>query len=120
MIGKRKYEVILDPKLCFDLWIETGSVYKVPYVLQERHGVFNKRTGKPVSQMGVWTGAWKYTLANLVESRKLVTDVWKANGELLSDSDWYTLVVNKAKYIYTEKKFKNFLETNSYLTPYLK
>jgi len=118
MIGMKMTKKILDPKVCFDLWIETGSVYKIPAILKERYGIYNDRTGNLVTPMGVWDAAWRYTLDNLVDSRQMVAQVWKANGEILLDKDWYPLVVQKAKYLYSPKKYQRFIDSHSYLTPY--
>lgn len=117
-IGMSRKKRTLDGKLCFDLWIETGSVAKVCNILLER-GIVNPISGKKVTPMGVWGSAWTYILENLVEARRGVESVWKANGELLTDKDWFTLVVGKARYIYGKKKFEKFMKQHSYLTPYL-
>ncbi|KKQ34907.1 MAG: hypothetical protein US52_C0042G0003 [candidate division WS6 bacterium GW2011_GWA2_37_6] len=116
MAGKRKF---LDGKLCFELWVQRSSLGKASNVLRDEFGIVNPSTGEKASTMGVWGAAWTYILNTLVEGRKGVESVWKANGELLTDLDWYTLVVTKARYIFGKKKFQKFIEKNSYLTPYL-
>lgn len=108
----------LDPKLCFELWMRTGSVYKTAIVLKNEYNKFNPATGKPYSHMGIWESANSYLLDNMVEARKAVEDVWKANGRLLSDADWYKIVIEKARYL-SPKKYKAFMEKHQYLTPYL-
>ena len=118
-IGLKTNKKILEPKLCFDLWIETGSTYKTCRVLRDRYGVINPATGKMVTAMGVWDAAWRYILENMVEGRKGVSDVWRANGEILEDRDWYPLVIRVAKYLYYQKKVAKWMEKHSYLTPYL-
>lgn len=119
MIGKKRTKAILDPKICFDMWIETGSVWKAPHRLKDEYGIFNKATGKLASPMGIWRAAWVYTLNNLPEARVKVAKVWEANGENLTDNDWYLLVIEKAKYIYSRRRFKKFIEEHLYLTPYV-
>lgn len=117
-IGMARKRKLVDGKLCFDTWIETGSVYKTAEILARTHGIVNPATGKPLSAMGIWQSAWTYALDHLPEGRKGVESVWRANGELLSDKDWYTLIISKARYIFGAKKFKKFMETNAYLKPY--
>lgn len=114
----RRTKAFLDPKTCFDLWIETSSVYKVAKVL-DNQGIVNPKSGRAPSHMAVWGSAWRYVLLNLADGRKQVEAVWKANGELLTDQMWYPMVISKAKYLYTPKKFKEFIDKHSYLTPYL-
>ena len=109
----------LDPKLCWKLIGHDGiSCYKAPIVLKNEYGQYNVRTGKPFSHQGVWESANSYLLDNMVEARKDTEDVWKANGRLLSDADWYKIVIEKARYL-SPKKYKAFMETHQYLTPYL-
>lgn len=120
MIGKKRFVQQIDKKLSFELWIETGSVYKAAKLLKERHGMFNTRTGKNFSQMAVWDGAWKYILENMLECRPKIADLWRANGELLTEKIWYELVCEKAKYVYSKKKYDEFIKTHLYLTPYQK
>ena len=120
MIGKKRLVKILDPKLCFDLWIETGSVYKVPALLHSRHGVFNVKLGQEVSHMGVWSAAWKYVLENLVECRPRIAETWRANGELLTDQKWYEMVCEKAKLVKSKNGYEQYIKDHLYLTPYQK
>lgn len=117
-IGMKHKKKFLDHKLCFDTWIECGSVYKTRYILRDRYGIVNPNTGKLLTAMGVWGAAWNYVLENLVEARKSVELAWRANGEILTDVDWYKLVIGKAKYLYPPKKYAEFIEKHKYLTPY--
>lgn len=118
-IGMTKKYRRLDPKLCFETWMETGSVYKSARALHDKYGIYNKDTGKPFSHQGVWESANSYLLNNMIEARKYVESVWKANGELLTDQDWYRIVLEKANHL-PRKKYEAFLEQHKYLTPYLK
>lgn len=119
MIGKKYIKGYLDPKLCFDLYVETGSIYKVVKILHNRN-IVNPKTGKAPTPMGVWQTAWRYILANMVEGRKGIESAWRANGELLTDKDWYKIVVEHARYAYRKtRKFDEFMEQHKYLTPYL-
>ena len=114
----RKNTRRLDPKLCYELWGRTGSVYKIPQVLKNEYGVFNQTTGKPYSHQGCFLALGNYILENLVEARPLFNQVWKANGRIATDQDWYKFVLDKARYL-TPKKFQEFMSIHSYLTPYL-
>ena len=118
MIGKKAPNRHLDPKLCFELWNQAGSVYKVPHILREKYGIFNPKTGKNYSQQGVFLAAGTYVTEHLVEAKEVVAQVWKANGQLLSDPEWYKMVLDKAKYL-SKKQYKIFIESHPYLTPYL-
>lgn len=108
----------LDPEQCFNLWIELGSVYKVPILLKEKYEIFNPRTGKPYTPMGVWNSAWNYVLNNLIEAKKKQEEVYRQNGEILQDRDWYSHVAKEAKYLYSPKRYQEFLNKHSYLIPY--
>jgi len=109
---------LLDPKLCFDLWIETGSVYKVPVVLKNKYGLYNEKTGQLFSPQGVWNAAGHYVIEHMAEARKSVEEVWKANGMLLNDKEWYRIVLERSNYL-SKSTFDKFIEKHSYLKPYL-
>lgn len=109
----------LDPKLCFELWMRTGSVYKVAEVLMNEYQQYNVKTGRKYSHMGIWQASNAWMLDNLPEARKMVEEVYRANGVLLTDQLWYTLVMEKAVHLHA-KRFKAFMEQHSYLKPYLK
>lgn len=108
----------LDSKLCFDTWVECGSILKTRKRLRDIHGITNPNTGKLVTAQGVWESAWTYAISNLEYSRKRVEMIWRAKGHLLSDEDWYKLVIPKAKYIYSPKKFLDFMDVHSYMKPF--
>jgi hypothetical protein len=117
--GMKNTKTVLDPKQCFDLWIETGSVYKARLVLKSKYGIVNPETGKLITAMGLWDAAWRYVLENMVEARKSVEQTWRANGQLLSDAEWYKIVTKRAVYLYSPSKLEKFLARHEYLRPYL-
>lgn len=108
----------LDPKLCYELWMRTNSIYKVPIVLKNEYNQYNVKTGKPYSHMGCWQASNAWMLENLPEARRMAEDVYKANGVLIDDEFWYKLVIEKAKHL-SPKKYTAFMQKHSYLTPYL-
>lgn len=118
MFGKKESKIFLDRELCFNVWLETGSVWKAPKILKDKHGIYNKKTGELASAMGIWRAAWMYAFDNLAQAREKVSKVWLANGVVMTDKDWYTLVVGKAKYLYSQRRFKKFMEEHLYLAPY--
>ncbi len=118
MIGMKKIKVWLDPKESFDAWIESGSVYKARYIMRDKYGKVNPSSGKIASHEGIWDAAWRYVLDNPIEARKQINDVWKANGELLDDTRWNTMVIRRARYLYSDKRYSAYLAKHSYLTPY--
>lgn len=117
--GLRKNVQVLDPKLCFDLWVKYGSVYTVSEVLYKEHGIYNTNTGRPVTHMGVWDSAWRYILNNLPEAREKLNDSWKNEGKILTDAIWFPMVIDRARRIYSDGKFRNLLRQHPYLTPYI-
>jgi hypothetical protein len=62
--------------------------------------------------MGIWYAAWSWGLNNLSEAYKMVDEVYKAHGELLTKEEWKLIVTEKAKYLYSEKKFQKFKIAN--------
>lgn len=117
--GMKNKKTVLDPKLCFELWIETGSVYKARLVLKSKYGVVNPESGKLITAMGLWDAAWRHVLDNMVEARKSVESAWRANGEILSDVEWYNLVAKRAAYLYSPSRLEKFLNRHEYLRPYV-
>jgi hypothetical protein len=67
IFGTRDEKSILDKKLCFDLWIELGSLNKVSMELYNR-GVKNTLTDKPFTGIGVRSAAFIWMLYNLDEA----------------------------------------------------
>lgn len=118
-IGISRKRKLLDGKLCFDLWVEVGSLQKVAKVLRDRHGMVNPTNGKLFTPMGISESAWVYALENPLEGRKGVTEVWRRDGLLLSDRDWGKLVIDKARGLFGRKRLARFMAQHSYLTPYL-
>jgi hypothetical protein len=102
MIGMDKNKQFLDDKRCFDLWIETNSLYKAQAVLA-REGLINPKTGRPPTVMGIWTAAWRWGIANPQDARKLVGDVYHANGEILSNEEWDVIIQEKRAYLFAKK-----------------
>lgn len=119
MFGTKMARSYLDAKLCFDLWIETGSINKTQMMLLNKHGLRNPKTGGIPSQMGVWSSAARYMLQYPDEAKKKVEQVWKANGEILSDEEWRKMLFHRAKYIFRKKRLEAYLQDHPELRKYL-
>lgn len=118
MFGTKMARSYLDAKLCFDLWIETGSVYKTRLVLRDKYKIFNPKNGKMPSQMGVWSSAARYMLQSPEDARKQVEQVWRANGEILSDEEWNKMLYERAMYIFRKKKLNQYFDEHPELRKY--
>jgi hypothetical protein len=121
MIGKNIAVKTLNGEQCFRLYVETGSMYKTAKILASQ-GIVNPSTQKPFSHMAVRESAWlDWGFDHLLEARKLVEGAWKANGYLLTDEEWYKMVLQRVHYSMraTPKKLEEFLNRNSYLKPFI-
>lgn len=117
MIGKKVAKRFLDPQTCFEIWTEVGSIGKTSDELARR-GIVNPKTGKLVSNMGIWNASWLYVFNNLGLARERIERVWKANNEVLTDEKWYTMVLERASHIYDPITFAKFVESHPYMKPY--
>ena len=106
----------LDPKTCFEVWAKTGSIYKAPLVLKNEYGLV-KENGMLFSPTGIWHSATLYIIESPFDARKIFEDVWRANGVIIKDADWYKFLLEKAHYL-SPTKFAEFMEKHSYLRPY--
>jgi hypothetical protein len=113
--GKRSE---LDPQLCYETWAKVASARKAGLVLAREHGVV-RPDGKPYTGQGVWQASTRYILAEPAAARKIFEEVWKANGVIVTDAQWYTFVLDKTKYL-TPKNRDEYLKKHSYLIPYVK
>lgn len=114
----RTHKRLLDRKQVFDLHCKLGSIHKVALALYDQ-GIYNQKTGKPFTDMGLWEASWRYALDNLVEARKVANENIKVTGEILSDTEWYKLVISKAQSLFTQKQYNAFIEKHSYMKPYV-
>ena len=104
-----RYQAFLDPKRCFELWFSCGSLYKTQKILIDE-GVFNPKTERAPTIMGIWNAAWRWGLENQPEAREMVEDVYMASGELLTDAEWAKMINDKAIYLYSKKKYTQFID----------
>lgn len=111
MIGLRTTKQYLDGKQVFDLWIEMGSIRKVVRKLNDL-GFRNPRTGNVVTAMGAWGAAWLFVFDNLDYAKGRAFDGWKFHGVILEDEVWNKLVLKEARYLYSNKRFDQFLATH--------
>lgn len=109
---------MLDPKLCFEIWSRTNSIYKGPQVLRDEYGMV-KENGMMFSPTGFWHSANLYVIEHPVEARKIFENVWRANGVIIKDEDWYKFLLEKAAYLNPVNRAA-FMEKHSYLKPYVR
>jgi hypothetical protein len=114
----KNYTRLLDRKQVFELHCKLGSIGKVALALYDM-GIYNQKTGKKFTDMGLWEASWRYALDNLVEAREVANGNTKAVGDILSDATWYKLVVGKAQQLFTKKQYDAFLDKHSYMKPYV-
>jgi len=107
----------LDPKLAYESWAKSGSVYKAGQWLKSQ-GIFNEQTGKAFTSQSIWNSANLFILNNQREAREIFTQVMKANGIIPTDLDWYNFLVPKILKL-NSKRFTEFMSTNSYLQPFI-
>ena len=119
MMGVNRKHQRINPELCFEIWAETGSIAHVGEILKKRHNLYNIRTGEPFSVQGVWRAAGKYVYEHMAEARSVYEKVWRANGVLITDQDWYEFVLAKTRYMKDSKR-KEWLARNSFILAYEK
>lgn len=119
MFGTKMAKSYLDAEKCFNLWIETGSVYKTQLQLKERYGIVNYKTGKLASPMGVWGAASRYMLLNSEYCKSKVAEVWRANGEILKDQEWNKMLFDRAKYVFRKKRLMKYMAEHPELRIFL-
>lgn len=107
----------LDGKLCYDLWVRTGSVYKVPIVLANEFNMFS-RDGRPYTHQATWLASNEFILDNLEYAYQKFQEVWKVNGEIAKDHDWYRFVAPKIKRL-SPKKFDEYMSTHPEFREYV-
>jgi len=116
--GMKEKPKLLDPKLCFEAWITTNSVYKSPQYLYDKYGIIQPKTGKLVTHQAVWLSAWTYALENIQEAKQKAEEISRANGVLLDDTQYFRSLVKRAKRQLSPKKYDEFIKNHSYLTQY--
>ena len=114
----KNYKRLLDRKQVFELHAKLGSIGKVALALYDM-GIYNQNTGKKFTDMGLWEASWRYALDNLVEARKVANENVKATGDILSDAEWYKLVVGKARRLFTRKQYDAFMDKHTYLKAWM-
>jgi hypothetical protein len=109
-------KTIIPGDKAWEAWIKTGSLYKAPLYLYTTYGIKNPRTQKPVSHAGVAGACNKHMVADPVGSKKMLEEVYRANGEILTERVWGTLLYKALLYT-TPRKQKEFLEKHTYYKP---
>jgi hypothetical protein len=90
---------LLDGKECFLLWVELGSLEKVR-LHYNAQGLINPRTGKPLSEMAIWTTSLRWVLENPEEARPY----YEQEGGKLSDDEWEKWLISRAVMVYNYSK----------------
>jgi len=107
----------LEPKLAYESWAKSGSVYKAGEWLKSQ-GIFNEKTGKAFTSQSIWNASTIFILNNQREARDIFTQVMKSNGIIPTDLDWYNFIVPKILKL-SSKMYAEFMATNSYLQPFI-
>ena len=108
----------LDPKLAYEVWAKSGSVYKAGLVLKNEYGMYNQKTGKAFTSQSIWNSANFFILNNQREAREIYNGVMRANGVLPADLDWYDFLIPKILKL-SSKRYAEFMASNSYLQPFI-
>lgn len=107
----------LDPKLAYEAWAKSGSVYNAGEWLKAQ-GIYNEKLGTAFTSQSIWNSANIFILNNQLEAREIFTQVMKANGVIPTDLDWYDFLIPKILKLKT-KRFEEFMASNSYLQPFI-
>lgn len=109
---------LLDRQQVFEFHKKYGSIHNVALELY-KIGIYNQKLGKPFTDMAIHEASWRYALENLVEARQVADANTKATGEILSDAEWYKLIVGKAQKYYTRSQFDAFMNKHTYLKAWM-
>ena len=52
------------------------------------------------------------------DARRQVEQVWRANGEILSDEEWNKMLYERAMYIFRKKKLNQYFDEHPELRKY--
>lgn len=95
-IGLGRWKVIVD-KEAAEYCLKYRTIREAHFnYLQAHPEAINKR-GKPITYQALHVAAWRWILRNLAESRKVLTDVYAANGQVLDDETWKILIASHAR-----------------------
>ena len=121
------YDYIMQRRLHFDrmafeAWILEGGTLEKAYGILEKHGIVNKRTGRPYTQMGIYQAAHRYIANNHQEVRPILENLWKEHGvDKVPDDVWekYILKISMNSLLRSSKgRFLNWLEKYPEFTKY--
>lgn len=86
--GRTAFYGVLDPILCWDLWIRLRSLDKVAVELGKR-GIINPFTGRHPNSMAVRACCWRYAKDHPKEVRKKWYEpAMLENGIIVTDEMW--------------------------------
>lgn len=111
-IGRRK-EQQLDPKECFDLWLERGSLSKAATYMSEVLGKKNEKTGNPFSLSGIRFAALRWMIKHPETSRERILAIDPDSPWAESDDEWYLFLAKRARdayYNYSTDKLYRWAE----------
>lgn len=106
-----KTQRILNPKECFELWVELGSIQKVCGNLAFK-GTINPYTQRPFTPMGVWKSAMFWVTSNIEEAWKF----YQEGGSPFTKKEFEEWVVGKAMFVYgtSRKRFLRWIDENGF------
>lgn len=105
---------ILDPKLCYDLWVGKVpgqgriSIYRIPKYLAEQ-GIVNSVKGRNVTPQGVWRAACLYMLENPHIAKADTVSLFQQHGQVFDETEFGKEIINKARQHLSRKKYRLFL-----------
>ena len=106
----RSQRKILDPKQCFDLWLELGTLEKARFALFDL-GVKQNLINKPPTAYGVRNAAMFWVMDNM----DVAFEIMSGKLHELDRDDFDVWAVHKAmRLFYSEGKFRDWLKTNGW------
>ena len=104
---------MLDHEVCWRLWHELGTLNAVRRKFKE-DGLINPKTGEPPTNSAIEKSAFAWATENPEEAKKHVARSWQKEGLILTDDEWYRVLVKMGKLIFSQRpgRFKKFIEAN--------
>lgn len=87
---------ILDPRRCWKLWIEEGSLSKVRGIFADE-GLINPNTLRPPTLSAIEKAAYRWALDNLDDARDDLEYAWNSVGKTLTEKDWRQFLSKKIR-----------------------
>lgn len=103
-------KVILDRELCYSLWAKKRlSIYKIPKILADEHGIVNQEKGRNVTPQGVWRAANLYILDHPDIAKADTVSIFSQHGKILDEVEWGKEMVGRARQFLSRSSYRKFL-----------